>query len=155
MTRQRLFRYGLLAVVLISLAGLVVIPGDQSAAERRSAVGWVAVGLVVGEILFAAGLAVMAWTAGVRLGLNPLSWKARLPQVLASLDRSPWFWSGFALNTVGAVTSAAVVAAGVVSGLPPSAWGLLVLPALDLSLTFSLRALAFGGIHQKGTGSDP
>ncbi|MFV0523439.1 MAG: hypothetical protein ACK5RL_02955 [Acidimicrobiales bacterium] len=150
MTRRRLVRWGLLVMVLGSLVGLALAPGEDRTDELRSAAGWVAVGLVVSELLFAAGLVIMAWTAGVRLGLNPLGWKDRLPLVLTSLDRSPWFWAGFVVNTVGAVTSAAVLAGGIFSGLPVSAWGLLVLPALDLSLTFSLRALVFGGIHRKG-----
>lgn len=89
----------------------------------------------------------MAWSVGVRMGLNPLGWRARMDTVLARLNRSPLFWTGLAVNTVGAIGTGVVLVAAIVAGLPVSAWGLLVLPAVDLSLTGAVRAAVVRGVR--------
>lgn len=109
---------------------------------------WVGLGLLVSEVLFVAGLAIMAWSVGVRMGFNPLRWRDRVEVVLASLDRSVTFWFGLAINTVGAAGTALVIVAAVLGGLPLSAWGLLLLPLADLSLTVAVRAAVVNGVRR-------
>ena len=110
---------------------------------------WLGVGLLATELMFVAGLATMALVTGVQLGLNPVRWRRRMPLVLASLRRTPWFWLGLAINSAGALGSALVVACAVVAGLPRSAWGLLIVPLFDLTLTVSIRTIAISHLRRK------
>ena len=135
-------------LVALSVLSLVFSPLGPVIERVREVGPWVALGLLISEALFIAGLAVMAWSVGVRLGPNPLRWRERLSEVLASLDRSPMFWTGLVANTVGAVGTAVVLGWAVVAGLPVSAWGLLVLPLADLSLTVAVRAAVVGGVRR-------
>ncbi|MEL6985213.1 MAG: hypothetical protein AAFO29_22465, partial [Actinomycetota bacterium] len=117
--------------MLVSVASLIFSPLGPLIDRIREVGPWVGLGLLVSEVLFIVGLAVMAWSVGVRLGANPLRWRDRLQDVLAQLDRSPSFWTGLAINTVGAVGTAVVVLGAIAAGLPLSAWGLMVLPLAD------------------------
>lgn len=136
----------------LSVASLVFSPLGPLVERAREVGPWVGLGLVVSEALFVLGLAVMAWSVGVRMGLNPLHWRDRWATVLARLDRSPLFWLGLVVNTIGAVGTAAVLGVAVLTGLPRSAWGLLVLPVADLSLTVAVRAAVVGGVRQDHEG---
>lgn len=138
----------------LSLASLVFSPLGPLIERAREVGPWVGLGLVVSEALFILGLAVMAWSVGVRMGLNPLRWRDRWATVLARLDRSPMFWLGLIVNTVGAVGTAVVLGGAVLTGLPRSAWGLLVLPVADLSLTVAVRTAVVGGVRRDPR-SDP
>lgn len=144
---KRVRRVALWALIAVSIGSLLFSP-LESTIDRAKRVGpWVGLGLVVTEALFIFGLAVMAWSVGVRMGLNPLAWRARMDTVLARLNRSPLFWTGLAVNTVGAIGTGVVLVAAVVAGLPVSAWGLLVLPAVDLSLTAAVRTAVVRGVR--------
>ena len=141
-------RYVVWSLVALSVGSLVVSPLGPLIDRVREVGPWVGLGLIVSEALFLAGLAVMAWSVGVRMGPNPLRWRDRLEVVLASLNRSPPFWVGLVINTVGAAGTALVVAGAVLGGLPLSAWGLRVLPLADLSLTVAVRAAVVNGVRQ-------
>ena len=99
--------------------------------------------------MFIAGIAIMAATVGVPLGWNPLQWRSRFDDVIARLNRSPWFWLGLVINTLGAAGSALVVVTAIAYGLPMSAWGLLVLPFLDLAVTVAVRAAIVSGVTRR------
>ncbi|MGH1493131.1 MAG: hypothetical protein ACRBK7_27665 [Acidimicrobiales bacterium] len=128
----------------------------QPTIDRAKAVGpWVGLGIVASEVLFIIGLVVMAGTVGIRLGLNPLRWRSQLDTILGHLDRTPLFWFGLALNTVGALGTGLVILAATLTGLPPTAWGLLVIPLADLSLTAAVRAAVVGGVRGRGSEDQP
>jgi len=148
--RRRLTRYAFWALIGLSLASLALSPLGSLIDRVREIGPWVGLGLIVSEVLFVVGLAIMAWSVGVRMGSNPLRWRDRLETVLASLDRSSVFWVGLAINTVGAAGTAIVIVAAVLGGLPPSAWGLLLLPMADLSLTVAVRAAVVNGVRRSG-----
>ena len=137
--------------MVLSVASLAFSPLGPLIDRAREVGPWVGLGLITSEVLFVLGLATMAWSVGIRMGANPLRWRDRLDMVLAQLDRSPVFWVGLAVNTIGAVGTAAVVVTAVVAGLPLSAWGLLVLPVADLSLTVAVRAAVVNGVRRPRT----
>lgn len=134
--------------MVLSIASLLFSPLGPLIDRVREVGPWVGLGLIVSEVLFVIGLAVMAWSVGVRLGSNPLRWRDRMQDVLAALDRSPTFWTGLVINTIGAVGTAVVVVGAIVAGLPLSAWGLMVLPLADVSLTVAVRAAVVNGVRR-------
>lgn len=134
--------------MVLSIASLLFSPLGPLIDRVREVGPWVGLGLIVSEVLFVIGLAVMAWSVGVRLGSNPLRWRDRMRDVLAALDRSPTFWTGLIINTIGAVGTAVVVVGAIVAGLPLSAWGLMVLPLADVSLTVAVRAAVVNGVRR-------
>ncbi len=147
-SRRRWTRVVFWGLVALSIASLLLSPLGPLIDRVREVGPWVGGGLLLSEVLFAIGLLVMAWSVGVKLGRNPFQWRTRLDVVLAQLQRSPTFWVGLAVNTVGAIGTALVLVAAVLAGLPVSAWGLLVLPAADLGLTVAVRAAVVGGVRR-------
>ncbi|MEM9563150.1 MAG: hypothetical protein AAGA93_11055 [Actinomycetota bacterium] len=146
-SRRRWTRAIFWGLVALSIASLLLSPLGPLIDRVREVGPWVGGGLLLSEVLFTIGLVVMAASVGVRLGRNPLQWRSRLDVILAQLQRSPTFWVGLVINTVGAVGTALVIVAAVLAGLPVSAWGLLVLPAADLGLTVAVRAAVVGGVR--------
>lgn len=128
------------SVVVVSVAMLLLTPLTDVSDRARAVAPWAGIALVMSELLFVAGLLVIAVAAGVRLPRNPLAWRAELPGLLASLHRTPAFWIGLIVNTVGALGTAIVLIVAITRGLPWQSWGLLVLPAADLVLTLTIRA---------------
>jgi hypothetical protein len=141
-------------LVALSVLSLVLSPLEPLIDRAREVGPWVGLGLIASEGLFVCGLAIMAWSVGVRMGFNPLRWRDRMATVLSRLNRSPMFWTGLVVNTIGALGTAVVLVAAVVAGLPLSAWGLLVLPVADLSLTVAVRAAVVSGVRQPQTPKD-
>lgn len=141
---RRILFWGL---IILSIGSLIFAPLGPTIDRVKEVGPWVAIGLLVSEALFILGLAIMAATVGVKLGLNPLRWRGQFDAILAKLDRTPLFWVGLALNTIGALGTGVVVLIATVVGLPPTAWGLLVLPLADLSLTAAVRAAVVGGVR--------
>jgi hypothetical protein len=89
----------------------------------------------------------MGLAVGASLGKNPLNWKSRLPEVCEKADNSLLFKSGFWINTVGAVGTAAIGAAAAIEYLPVESMpGALALPAFDLYLTYAIRKMMLDGI---------
>lgn len=141
------------SLIVLSIGSLLFAP-LQPTIDRVKEVGpWVGLGLIVSEVLFIIGLVLMAAAAGVKLGRNPLAWRSRLDTILGALSRTPLFWAGLVVNTIGAIGTGLVVLAAVLAGLPVSAWGLLVLPLADLGLTAAVRAAVVGGVKRSGDSS--
>ncbi|MEM7338233.1 MAG: hypothetical protein AAF467_06280 [Actinomycetota bacterium] len=134
-------------LIIGSIGSLVLAPLGPTIDRVRSVGPWVGLGLIMSEVLFVIGLALMAGAMGISLGPNPLRWRSRLDTVLARLDRTPVFWVGLVINTIGALGTGVVLVAAVIGGLPLSAWGLLVLPAADISLTAAVRAAVVRGVR--------
>lgn len=128
------------SVVIASVGMLFLTPLTDVSERARAVAPWVGASLVLSELLFVVGLLVIALAAGVRLPRNPLAWRAELPSLLASLHRTPAFWVGLIVNTIGALGTAVVLIVAITRGLPWQSWGLLVLPVTDLMLTLAVRA---------------
>lgn len=139
--------YTFWGLIVASIGLIVVSPFDSTLSKIKQVGPWVGGGLAVSESLFILGLALLAWSAGVNLGANPFKWKSHTQELLAKLDRTPLFWVGLAINTVGAVGTGLVLAVGVVAGLPWQSWGLLTIPVADLAVTVSLRSVIFSGVR--------
>ena len=143
---RRLRRIAFWVLIGASIVSILASP-LQSTIDRAKRVGpWVGLGFVITEGLFIVGLAVMAWSVGVRMGANPFRWRTRFETVLSRLNRSLLFWVGLAVNTIGAIGTGVVLVAAIVAGLPASSWGLLVLPFGDLALTAAVRAAVVKGV---------
>jgi hypothetical protein len=127
---------------------IALSPLDSTIERVKQIAPWVGLGLIITEALFIGGLALMAWSVGIRLGPNPLQWRARMDAILARLNSSPLFWAGLALNTIGAIGTGVVVVVAITAGLPTSAWGLLVLPLGDLTLTAAVRGAVISGVRR-------
>lgn len=147
---RRILFWGL---IVLSIGSLIFAPLGPTIDRLKEVGPWVAIGLLASEALFILGLAVMAATVGVKLGANPLKWRSHFEAILAKLNRTPLFWVGLALNTIGALGTGVVLLIATLTGLPPSAWGLLVLPLADLSLTAAVRAAVVGGVRGQTTES--
>jgi hypothetical protein len=107
---------------------------------------------VLCELAFDVGLALLAIGAGEKLvggaggeltgGLLRRLWRARrsLRELLCTYSTNRCFRIGLALNWFGAATVTGVIPMiAIVALLPIRDWGLLVLPAVDLVATFTLR----------------
>ncbi len=144
---RRLRRAAFWGLVVVSIALLFLSPLDEVVEQVKDVAPWVGIGLVVSEVLFVAGLALIAAAVGVSLPRNPLVWRAQLPELLAKLDTTPLFWVGLVINSIGAIGTAVVLVVAIVRGLPVQSWGLLVLPFADLSLTVAIRASVSKGVR--------
>jgi hypothetical protein len=119
--------------------------------DKLTSVYVIALLLAITEACFVIGAFLMAATVGLDLtgsktgapkrGRVTQAWKARgLTRQLAdiaSTDRK--FLFGFNLNWLGAMGTGIILAAGIVWVLPYTAWGLLILPFLDIIATNAWR----------------
>lgn len=115
--------------------------------------GWwlVVAAFVVCEVMFNAGLVLMAGAAGRRVfagsGLRPKLWVKALAGLrgdfgptLRQAGTSRWFKRGLYLNWFGAAMGTGVLPLVLIPVLlPVTSWPLMVTPAVDLFLTFASR----------------
>ena len=140
--QTKVFKRGLLwGLILISIGSLLFTPFDSLKREISQTLPWVGLGVIVSEIFFIGGLAIMALSIGMKLQ-NPLKLRGELKRVLRASITSRGFWVGFWINAVGAVTSSILLAAGIFAALPMTSWGLLYLPVADLAATIVIRQWA-------------
>lgn len=101
----------------------------------------------VTDTIMVAGLGMMA--AGVRSDAwkHPLKLRSRLPELANQANESAAFRNGFKVNYAGALATSAVMIAGIVDVLPPTAWGTLAFPLLDAAATVTLRTALSAGIR--------
>lgn len=112
--------------------------------EAAPAIG---IGIATSEAMFIGGLAMMAGAVGSKVG-NPIKLRERLPEISEKANDSLLFKSGFWINTVGAVGSAAIISAGVIAKLPPESYGVLGFAAADLAVTVAVRKAMLSGIKR-------
>jgi len=137
-------------ILIAASVGLIVVSPFNSTVAKIKQVGpWVGGGLVVSEFLFVLGLLLLAWSAGIHLGPNPMKWKSHTKMLLSTLDRTPLFWVGLVVNTIGALGTGLILGVGVVAGLPWQSWGLLAIPVADIAVTISLRSIIFNGVRSR------
>lgn len=142
-------RWTVWALVALSVLSLLLSPLEATVDRIVDVAPWVALALFVSEAFFLGGLAVMASLVGVRIGWNPFQWSERFEATVSDVTASPAFWIAFATNTLGGIGTALVLFVGIVVGLPVQAWGLLVLPLLDLALTAAVRIAILGRIQNE------
>lgn len=106
----------------------------------------IGVGIAGSEAMFVGGAAIMASAVGSKVG-NPLKLKERLPEICEKANDSLLFKSGFWINTVGAVGTAAFFSAGVLAKMPPESYGVLSFAGADLALTVAVRKAMLSGIR--------
>lgn len=98
---------------------------------------------VIGAIMVAAGLGKSIFRG---TGYNPIAWLKAIGKLRGEyhsfaerINTSTSFRIGFNLNWIGAVGTGLVLAIGILVVLPATAWGLLILPALDIAASFGWR----------------
>lgn len=110
----------------------------------------IAVLLILCEVSFVIGAALVAVGLGREAfrgtGHNPLRWIAALLQVrsqfkvlAACVSNNKLFRFGFYLNWMGAFGTGLVLLIGIIIVLPVTAWGIAILPLLDIVATFGWR----------------
>ncbi|MFJ7078919.1 hypothetical protein [Streptomyces sp. NPDC098781] len=108
---------------------------------------WVGAGILVSEIMFIGGLAMMASAVGMRVG-NPFRLKTSLAEICKRANRDLLFKAGFWINTVGAIGTAVVISIGVFLNLPPESYGILSFAVADLALTVAIRKAMLDGLKE-------
>lgn len=129
----------LIVLPVFSLASILLTPVSEVKKGITDNLPWIGVGTLITEVFFIIGLGIMALEAGHQLGPNPVRWRRKLPHIFRGVVRTKIFWLGFYTNTAGALGTAIILSIGIFKILPPQSWGLIILPLLDLSLTFALR----------------
>lgn len=121
-------------------AGIAYTVGTGAGGELMQNIqensSWIIPAYTTSMTAFVGGAVAMAAAVGgrVRQFLRP---QATLEQVRPGQETL--LKTGFWLNTAGALGAASVAAAGVVETLPPAAWGVLAIPAIDIYTTAVTR----------------
>ena len=102
----------------------------------------------VTETAWISGLAIMAVTAGKKIG-NPFTLRSRYKEITSNIVDSKAYRAGLNINTVGALGTAAAVAVGAVATLPPETWpGAIGIAAADVALTVGTRSGLYASIKK-------
>ncbi len=152
---KRHHKYFIWGVVGLSILPIVLSPLSGLQSRLANTLPWVGVGTLASELIFVIGLAIIASDIGIKLGRNPLKWRAHLVSAVRKSSHERVFWIGFIINTIGAIATAVIVAAGIFFTLPFSSWGLLIVPLIDFGITLSIRAAALQWIREKSSQSVP
>lgn len=137
---------GLAAAGLVG-TGVGVANGsfESITSDVKSEAPWAVPALIGSEALFIGGLAGMAAGTGKEIG-NPLTIRRRMPEILAAAVDNKAIKAGLAVNTLGALGTAGVVAGAAVKALPPETWpAALGFATADVASTLALRAGAYKG----------
>ena len=138
-------------IVLASFASLFFTPFGALFDEVKEALPWVALGVFISEVLLTLGFAIMASCVGLsgfrglfkaRSELRDLDWAT----LAERLRTSKVFWTGFWMSVIGGAGDGLVLIAGIGRSLPPTSWGLMLLPFLDLGATYAIRRAIFRGV---------
>jgi len=102
---------------------------------------------MVGYFASAATMLAKAGQSSLRriFGFN----KNDLVGVSDDLRNSPTMKTAFWVNGGSALSAAGVATAGIVETLPPTAWGALAIPAVDIYSTIALRKWLYGKVIRK------
>jgi hypothetical protein len=153
------------AIVAVSIGWTLYDWNGLTAVEGRlSSVFALAVALVVSECMFVAGSCMVAAALGrhvfAGVGASPVralravaGIRGQYREIAARATKSRMFTWGFVINWIGAAMTGVVVFVGILIVLPMTAWGLLVLPVLDLVATFGWRVPIAAKLQATGTAS--
>lgn len=96
------------------------------------------------------GLAMMLTAAGQKINYKNLrNFKQEMTNFASKIRESNLMKLGFWTNTTGAVEAASVAAYGMIDTLPPTSWGLLAIPALDLYSTAIVRSRMYPYLRRR------
>lgn len=123
---------------------------QEAKSDIVEAAPWVAAGVGTSEVLFMGGAAMMLAATGEKIG-NPLKIKDKIPAIAQKANDSRLFNAGFWINATGAVGTSAVISIGAVEALPPEAWPVAALSAIDIAATVGLRKVIRGSIKKNST----
>ncbi|MCA9324569.1 hypothetical protein KDA23_00670 [Candidatus Saccharibacteria bacterium] len=132
---------------------LATNPIGELAHDVKEAAPWAVGGLALSEAAFVVGGGMALTGAGKNSG-GLLRVRTNYMQLLkeakdATLD-SRLFRTGVALNTVGALGTAATIGVGAVVALPPETWpGAVGVAGLDMAGTFAVRSPIYAGIRRR------
>jgi hypothetical protein len=124
---------------------LLTDPLDKLTHEVLKSAPIIGIGLGVGEAAWIGGAAMMLASVGEHIK-NPLRIKKEIGSIATKANGSRLFRAGFWINTIAAVTEFGVITTGIVTELPPAAWGWLSLGFADLVATVAVRKLIHTGI---------
>lgn len=137
--------------ILVAVVSLAVTPFGEVFDDVKDSLPWVGAGIIISEIILTAGFAVMASRVGIsgfrelvaaRNTLRSFDWGT----VAASLRESRIFWLGFWLSVVGGAGDGIVLIIGIGGSLPLRSWGLMVLPFMDLGVTYAIRRAVYRAV---------
>lgn len=156
--------YVLWAFILLSVLGLFLSPGEELLQQVKSNLPWVAIGILISEIILTTGFLLMLSIAtpafiknlkkdvsstfsglvSIKKRVAELNWS----EVAKKCNESKTFWVGFWLSVIGAAGDGVVLIIGIGRALPIASWGLMILPFWDLGLTFIIRAAIYRGVKK-------
>jgi hypothetical protein len=128
-----------IALCLLSVLELIFVSVTGSLKQIIDAMPLAIALSVVSELLFSAGIVMMAIASEQSIGLNPLKWRSHLNKLIQDIKRSRLFIFGFWMNFVGALATGVIWLVVILLRLPPSGWFLLWLPIMDIALTLAVR----------------
>jgi hypothetical protein len=138
-------------VLAVTASSIIVTLTMNPLAEVQqqvvAAAPWTGVGIVASEVMFLGGLVMMASAVGVKVG-NPFRLKESLAKICKKANGSLLFKTGFWVNSLGAVGTAAAISIGVVSSLPLESYGILSFSVADLMLTVAIRKAILDGLRE-------
>ncbi len=109
---------------------------------------WTLLGAGATESMWIGGAALMAGSAGKKIG-NPLTLKSRWGEITQNIVDSRGFRTGLAINTIGALGTAAVVETAAITSLPPETWlGATGLAGADVAMTVGVRSGLYASIKE-------
>ncbi|MDL2363258.1 MAG: hypothetical protein QFB86_02670 [Patescibacteria group bacterium] len=145
--RRNLLKVSLAAFIGGSAVTIATNPTDKLEKDILTAAPWVGVGLATTEAMWIGGAALMAGSAGIKIG-NPLTLKSRYEEVSGEINGSKAYKTGLHINTAGALGTASVITLGTISSLPLETWpGAAGLIAADIASTVAIRSGLYAGIN--------
>jgi len=103
---------------------------DQFKHQMVEAGPWVGSALAGLEAGWIGGAALMLYGIGSKVG-NPLRIRSRIPEIAEQANNSRTFKTGLAINVAASLAESGVLGGGILSELPPEAWGFLSLPVVN------------------------
>ncbi|HVV66859.1 MAG TPA: hypothetical protein VHB72_02165 [Candidatus Saccharimonadales bacterium] len=154
-TRENILKAS--AAAFVGSVALTLGTNPLSGVEKEviDAAPWVIGGGAVTEGMWIGGAGLMAGATGKSIG-NPFKLHSRWGEITQELASSNTFKAGLAINTLGALGTAGVVAAGAVTSLPPETWpGAVGLAAADMAGTAAIRGGIYAGLKGAETEKKP
>lgn len=144
--KRNFVKLSLGAFVVGTAVSIATNPLGELKEDIGNTAPWAIGGLVASEALWIGGAALMASSAGKKVG-NPLTMHSRWNNISESIVESKGFRTGLLINTVGAIGTAGVVVAGAASALPVEAMpGAIGLAAADIASTIAVRSGVYSSI---------
>ncbi len=149
---------GLFVSELLFIVGAVIVAATLSSSlwialrqwrHRLTLLAELAAAVAIVFVWSFSAWSVISALAVVVLGLGALVHK-RYRELLQRVSASRWFWRGFMINWLGAVGTGVVLVAAVLMLLPPSSYGLVLPPLVDIVASIVWRMAVLRGRKNLG-----